>query len=394
MTDYSPSGQMSSPPQLPHLPTHDSPTGAMFGTDSEQPAPPEKDDVHEPVTRQTSGQADGPVLAPINTSLPSQLQQPVVSPEVAKQVSDVLSSEIGISTLLNRLKQSIASTKEFALFLKKRSQLEDDQAQSLKKHCRITHENMRRADHRQGSFLQIYDEMIFMQERMAENGIQFASSLHLMQEDLLELAASAERSRKIWKANGLAAEQKVADLEQTMRKSKTKYDSLAEEYDRARTGEIKQSGKVFNAFKNKSAAQQEEELQKKVQTADQLYHSHVQTLQTEKAQLQTSIRPDAIRALQELIREIDAGLGLQMQKFAAFNEKLLLSNGLIISPLKGPAADTQPRSLRLAVASINNEKDLNEYVAAHHLKMPPNTGEVKYERHPVCRTCPSSGTTN
>jgi hypothetical protein len=186
----------------------------------------------------------------------------------------------------------------------------------------------------------------------------------------------------------------VADLEQTMRKSKTKYDSLAEEYDRARTGEIKQSGKVFNAFKNKSAAQQEEELQKKVQTADQLYHSHVQTLQTEKAQLQTSIRPDAIRALQELIREIDAGLGLQMQKFAAFNEKLLLSNGLIISPLKGPAADTQPRSLRLAVASINNEKDLNEYVAAHHLKMPPNTGEVKYERHPVCRTCPSSGTTN
>jgi hypothetical protein len=88
---------MSSPPQLPHLPTHDSPTGAMFGTDSEQPAPPEKDDVHEPVTRQTSGQADGPVLAPINTSLPSQLQQPVVSPEVAKQVSDVLSSEVGFS---------------------------------------------------------------------------------------------------------------------------------------------------------------------------------------------------------------------------------------------------------------------------------------------------------
>ena len=59
---------------------------------------------------------------------------------------------------------------------------------------------------------------------------------------------------------------------------------------------------------------------------------------------------------------------------------------MIISPLKGPGAETQPRSLRQAVASINNEKDLNEFVASHHLKMAPKTGEVKYERNPVSCT--------
>lgn len=174
---------------------------------------------------------------------------------------------------------------------------------------------MRRPEHRSGTFSHAYDEMVFIHERMAENGTHFAASLMQMHDDLVDLASNSERSRKNWKANGLAAEQKVADLEASMRKSKAKYDSLAEEYERARTGEGRQTGKVFNAFKNKSAAQQEEDLLKKVQAADQTYHSHVQTLQTEKAHLESSTRPEAIKAIQDLIKELDSGLSLQMQKF-------------------------------------------------------------------------------
>lgn len=222
--------------------------------------------------------------------------------------------------MLNRLKQSVASAKEFALFLKKRSVLEDDHAQSLRKLCRLTQDNARRPEHRQGTFSKSYDEMIFIHDRMAENGSQFAASLHQMHEDLLELVANGERGRKTWKANGLAAEQKVADLEQVMRKSKAKYDSLAEEYDRARTGEGRQGGgKVLGAFKaHKSAAQQEEDLLRKVQAADQTYQGHVQSLQTEKAHLEKSARPEAVKALHELISETDSAVALQMQKFGKF----------------------------------------------------------------------------
>ena len=206
---------------------------------------------------------------------------------------------------------------EFASFLKKRASLEDDHAQSLKKLCRLTQDSIRRPEHRQGTFVHVYEEMMQIHERMAENGIQFSSSLYQMQEELLELANNAERTRKVWKANGLAAEQKVVDLEQDMRKSKTKYDSLAEEYDRARTGEGKASGgKMLGAFKaHKSAAQQEEELLKKVQTADQTYHGHVTSLQHEKAHLYANVRPEAVKALQEAVSEIDSGVTMQMQKF-------------------------------------------------------------------------------
>lgn len=159
--------------------------------------------------------------------------------------------------------------------------------------------------------------MMTIHERMAENGTQFAMSLHQMHEDLLELAGIAEKSRKGWKQSGLTAEQRVADLEAAMRKSKAKYDALAEEYDRARTGDTtgQQKGKMFGFKGPKSAAQHEEDLLRKAQAADQDYQAKVNTVQTERGELINKIRPDTIRALQEIVRECDAGVVLQMQKF-------------------------------------------------------------------------------
>jgi hypothetical protein len=69
---------------------------------------------------------------------------------------------------------------------------------------------------------------------------------------------------------------------------------------------------------------------------------------------------------------------------ATFNEKLLLSNGLNVSPLKGsePAAN-QPRSLRETVSAINNDQDLNNYISSFARQVPPRHPDIKYERHPV-----------
>ncbi|KAH7304961.1 hypothetical protein B0I35DRAFT_484154 [Stachybotrys elegans] len=392
MADYNPStGDAATSSQTQPPLSHDAPASMSLGdtTASSQPPTGAKGDAMD---NRTS--ADGEPANPVPTSLAVQNPaHPPANPETLEQVAKVLKSEIGVPTLLNRLKQSVAATKEFGLFLKKRSTIEDDHAQSLKKLCRLSQDNMRRADHRQGTFLHGYEEMMQMHDRIAENGIQFALSLHQMHEDLSELVAFAERSRKGLKASGLAAEQKVADLEQAMRKSKAKYDSLAEEYDRARTGEVKQSGKVFG-FKGKSAAQQEEDLLRKVQAADQVYQTSVQTLQYEKSQLEIHSRPETIKSLQDLIKETDAGLTLQLQKFASFNEKLLLSNGLIISPLRSTGGEYQPRGLRSSVSSIDNEKDFNDYVMSNYGRMAPNTGEIKYEKNPLLnpgsQTGPSS----
>ncbi|CZS98218.1 related to GTPase-activating protein beta-chimerin [Rhynchosporium agropyri] len=359
--DHNSDKLLSEPPEFPS--THHERTGSMsLG------APPN---------------ANGDDVSPPNgDSMPTSAPPSALSNPNAKAVHDVTNSEIGVSTLLTRLKQSIASAKEFATFLKKRSTLEEEHSNGLKKLCRIAAENIRRPEHRHGSFLQSYDEITSIHERMSDNGAQFATSLHQMHEDLLEVASNLERGRKHWKTTGLAAEQRVADAEGAMRKSKTKYDSLAEDYDRAKTGDRQQS-KKFGLKGPKSAQQHEEDLLRKLRAADEDYASKVQAAQSQKAELLSKLRPEAVKSLEDLIKECDSALTLQMQKFASFNEKLLLSNGLNISPMRGNESGSQPRSLREAVAAIDNEKDLSNYISSFANKVPARTAEIRYEKNPV-----------
>ena len=180
--------------------------------------------------------------------------------------------------------------------------------------CRVSHEAARRPDNRQGSYVQNYDETIRIHDRMADNGVQFALSLHQMHEDLHDLSTNMERGRKHWKQNGLSAEKRVQDSESMMEKAKAKYDSLAEDYDRARTGD-KQSGRVFGLKGPKSAAQHEEDLSRKVQAADSDYQSKVQLARSQRQELLDTLRPQAVKALLDLINECDSGLTLQLQKY-------------------------------------------------------------------------------
>ena len=138
-----------------------------------------------------------------------------------------------------------------------------------------------------------------------------------MHEDLTELTGDKERGRKQWKQIGLTAEKRVQDAELAMEKAKSKYDALAEDFDRARTGD-KQSSRVFGLKGPKSAAQVEEDLNRKVQIADADYASKVQLVQGMRAELNNTLRPQAVKALHDLVTECDAGLLLQMQKFGMY----------------------------------------------------------------------------
>ncbi|KAH8589663.1 hypothetical protein B0O99DRAFT_692230 [Bisporella sp. PMI_857] len=300
----------------------------------------------------------------------------------AERVAYVVNSEIGVMTLLNRLKQCIQSTREVSSFLKRRAQIEEQHSDNLKKLCRTTNENIKKPDQRHGSFLESYEQVLMIHERMADHEAQFGISLAQMHDDLMDVALSHERLRKHWKTNGLAAEQRVADAEAAMRKSKAKYDTLAEDYDRARTGD-RQAGKKFGLKGPKSAAQHEEDLLKKVQAADADYAQKVQIVQAMRHELINKLRPEAVKALEDAIKELDSATTLQMQKFAAFNEKLILSSGLTVSPITQNQQGAPIRSLREVVSSINNEVDYSNFMNSYHNKVPSRLPDIKYEKHPV-----------
>ena len=275
------------------------------------------------------------------------------------------------------------TSQDFSTFLRKRSTLEEDHAQGLKKLCRATNELVRRPEHRQGTYASSYDELTHIHDRMAENGMQFSMTLHQMSDDLQDLASNMERGRKHWKQSGLNAEKRVQDSEAIMEKAKGKYDTLAEQYDRARTGD-RQGGR-FGLKGTKSAAQQEEDLHKKVQAADSDYASKVQTAQSQRQELVSTLRPQAVRALHDLINECDSGLSLQLQKFALLNEELLLGNGLCVSPLKSqPNGAVSPnKSLREIAHQVDNQKDFRDYILSFAGTAGSRTSEIKYEKHPT-----------
>lgn len=158
---------------------------------------------------------------------------------------------------------------------------------------------------------------------MADNGEQFANSLYQMHNDMLEMAANVERGRKHWKTTGLSAEQRLVDAEAAMRKSKAKYDTLAEDYDRARTGD-RQATKKFGLKGPKSAAQHEEDLLRKAQAADADYAAKVQAAQSVRHEHLARGRPEAVKGLQDLINECDSALTLQMQKFGKLYSSLIV----------------------------------------------------------------------
>ncbi|KAL4885013.1 hypothetical protein BJY04DRAFT_181165 [Aspergillus karnatakaensis] len=329
----------------------------------------------EPVPPLSAGSA-----APSATGLEIRPTPPVLSEELKARLDKVLYSDIGVTTLLTRLKQSVASARDFASFLKKRSILEEEHAQGLRKLSRSLYDAAHKTENRQGTYSYGCVELNGFHDRMADHGLQFAASLQQMADNLNELAGNIEKGRKQWKHEGLNAEKKVMEAEALAEKAKSKYDTLAEQYDRVKTGE-KQGGK-FGFKGTKSAAQQEEDLHRKVQGADSDYASKVQTAQAARQELISTHRPQAVHNIQQLISECDSGLALQMQKFGTFNEKLLLGQGLSISPLK--EGDSTPKSLREVIQQIDNHKDFHDFVLSHEFSPSAVTSEqIQYHRHPT-----------
>ncbi|KAF8470135.1 Rho GTPase activation protein [Kalaharituber pfeilii] len=301
------------------------------------------------------------------------------------RVEEILLSDIGMSTLLTRLKQSIASCREFAVFLKKRAGIEEEHAAELKKLCDNTFRSEKRLEGRHGSFIRQFDETTAIHVRLAENGLQFAKALHQICDDLGVLVSEMEKGRKHWKIAGVNSEKKVHDSLLTLEKTKAKYDQIAEEYERARSGDKRtRDFKIGRGFA-RTGAQVEEDLKNRVANADQEYANKVQIASTHRQELLGVLRPQAVKALKDLIFECDASLTMQMQKFATLNEKLLLNNGLSVSPIKGSGNSQNAYSMRDVIAMIDNESDFNKFVLSMGSKLPAQSqpAEIKYEKHPA-----------
>ena len=305
------------------------------------------------------------------------------SDDVARRLEAVMHSQYGVEKLLNRLKQSIFSAREFSSFLKERSILEDRYAQGYRKLVRHTSDSLQRPDGRQGSYLRYLNESMRINDRMAENGIQLAVTLQTMSEEIRETAENAERGRKHWKHTALDAEKKVSLAENDQQKARDRFNNAAEQYERVRTGE-RQGGKF--GLKNKSPAQQEEALKEKADQLDQEYAYKTQSALSERREYETTHKPQIVRSIRDLIGECDASMSMQLAKLASISEKHVVSNGMAIAPIKG---DTQSRGLRQIASEIDDRKDFSDFMldGAENIQTKPQSRDTErpYSNQPFDR---------
>ncbi|KAL7421093.1 hypothetical protein Q5752_003977 [Cryptotrichosporon argae] len=398
-------------PPLPHHPSSNSGTSAY----SDRPASVQSDDPagqqQRPglVERRTSTSTAASASAPTGQSLGAGGQAAGAQGAAPQQgqAGDVVSvgfdeailrglCEIdgALPLVADRIKQSIASCKQVAVFFRSRADIEEKYARSLVELHRNTGDVYSRADCKAGSFVAAYHQSLRLQDQLAQNRIRFAQRLNEMSDELLGLAREGEKLRKTHKENGTRYQVILQESEMVMDKAKARFDSTAEELERvlvAKEGEsFKDSGMRSSAsgssstasttstvpgpnkrgigkaakglFKGKNPAQmqrQEDDVRARMASASEAFRKAVLESQALRQEYFNFQLPKILRLLKECADELDMGTQYHLSRFAFLYESTLVTDGTILNPLGGPE---EPPGLKAIFEGIDNRNDFKQYM--------------------------------
>jgi hypothetical protein len=295
------------------------------------------------------------------------------------RIQNFLNSDGSLDVLLNRLKQSITTGEEFSKFVKKKALIEDEHYNQLKKFASHTRTTMKgSAKLKNDSFSNKLDSIIEFDEKLFNVGSSYVKALNVMYDELTSLVGTVSRSRKTIKEESKRKEKECLDAIMTAEKAKQKYFHLCDDLEKLKASD---PNKKSFSLKNKSAEQQEDDLQRKVDASDQDYKLRVTTCKKLKDEILMMHRPASSKKLKNLILEMDIAMNVQLQKYATWNENLIMNSGVLISPLRQEGSSKT--SMKALASSIDNEKDLYNYLIKYE-KLPSNKSlvPVEYRVHP------------
>ncbi|KAK4689393.1 Rho GTPase-activating protein RGD1, partial [Tremellales sp. Uapishka_1] len=305
--------------------------------------------------------------------------------------------DCALPLLADRIKQSIASCKQVAVFFRSRAEIEEKYARSLAELCRNTGDIYSRADCKAGTFVVAYQGSLKLQDALATNRIRFSQRLNEMSDELLGLAREGEKLRKMHKDNGARYQGILQESEMVMDKAKSRFDSTAEELERvlvAKEGEsFKDAGmrssnsgsststststpssattkrgigkamtKGGLLFKGKGPAQmqrQEDDIRARMQQASETFRKAVLESQALRQEYFNFQLPKILRLLKECADELDMGTQYHLTRFAFLYESTLVGDGTILNPFGAPE---EGPGLKAIFEGIDNRTDFKSYM--------------------------------
>lgn len=308
--------------------------------------------------------------------------------------------DCALPLLADRIKQSIASCKQVAVYFRSRAEIEEKYARSLIELDRATGDVYARADCKAGTFVTAYHASLKLQDSLAQNRIRFSQRLNEMSDELLGLAREGEKLRKLHKENGARYQGILQESEMVMDKAKSRFETTAEELERvlvAKEGEsFKESGMRSSAsnsstntsgsssgtpasgggkralgkamtkggllFKGKgsvSIQRQEDDVRARMAQSSETFRKAALESQALRQEYFNFQLPKILRLLKECADELDMGTQYHLSRFAFLYESAIVGDGVLLNPMGTP--DEGP-GMKAIFEAIDNRTDFKSYM--------------------------------
>ncbi|KAI9599729.1 hypothetical protein KEM48_011190 [Puccinia striiformis f. sp. tritici PST-130] len=294
--------------------------------------------------------------------------------------------ECGFPLVIDRLKQAVGTSREVGLFLKKKSQLEEEYGIKLAK---LAKERLDAYTHlggevKAGSFSKQYCNFLATHERIGIERTEYGARLNSISDELANLGKEVERVRKANKDVGWRLEKNLAESEGLTEKAKAKFDVTVEELERvliSRQNEnnnqqgfsssssagnynsagsnnvaassnpshppsqpksqAKAIGKAFSkltatAKGTRSAgnlARLEDEIRARMATVSDAYRAQVLATQQVRQEYFNLQLPRILRTLKEHSNETDLAIQYYLSNYTSLSEAILVNEALSVSSI-------------------------------------------------------------
>jgi hypothetical protein len=276
-------------------------------------------------------------------------------------VSQMAEIEGGLHALLEKVKGDSQMTKDISTFLKKRAMIEENYGREMLKTAQTTIETFDKSHPKSGTFGDAWVSILKVHEVIGNQRIKFASIISEAAEDLISLSRSIEKERKKIKDAGMHYEKLVTDADLLLEKSKQKFESSNEEWERAvsqRNQEPTHSTKKNLFRSNRTTAQldkTEMDCRSKMEDADAQYKQQQKKTTQTHAEYYESHLPKIIKDLKAVDDECSVALRYQLASYAYTFEQALAEDGLALD-------NEQGSGLRGLISKIDKDADWTEFV--------------------------------
>lgn len=295
----------------------------------------------------------------------------------APEIKKILDSDIAINALLSRLKQSLLTCEEFTKFIRKKYLYEEEHTEELAKQ----YKHFFTASSGTSSLRKMIHDILAFDGKLAQVKQSYLTALQKMFDEISALLLTITKMRKSVKENSRRLEKDVVDSIHTAEKAQSRYISLCQDWEKVRMADPSKTKLTLRG--SKTTKEQEEELLRKIDSADLEYKQRVDHSNSLRDNFLTKERPRIVLELRDLILELDTAMSIQLQKYTIWSENLILNSGVIVSPFDKP-----DNSMKSIVSSVKNEKDLygflNRYNTSNKSALLTNKNliPVEYKKHP------------